>query len=180
MNSEIFTIGHSNRSIESFLAQISNSAIGAIVDVRSYPKSSRHPHFDKENLRTRLGVHEIDYHWFGRAMGGMRKSPVGKRHSALANPSFKAYAAHMESTEFGAEIDALEKLAHNTRVCLMCAEANVVHCHRQFIADFLVVRGWSVKHIQHENDTFSHRLSPNLNVESSQLVYNKNSQQELF
>src|ERR1039458_1922639 len=51
---EIWTVGHSTRSIEEFLALLDDYAINLLVDVRSYPGSRRCPQFGRETMRTGL------------------------------------------------------------------------------------------------------------------------------
>jgi len=50
MLGEIWTIGHSTRSIEEFLEMLNNYAITSVVDVRSYPGSGRRPQFGRETM----------------------------------------------------------------------------------------------------------------------------------
>ena len=49
----IYTIGHSNRSLEDFLALLKEFDIQALADIRSQPGSRKFPHFNLENLETR-------------------------------------------------------------------------------------------------------------------------------
>ena len=46
----LYTIGHSNHPIESFIALLTSNGITAIADVRSRPYSRRHPQFNKDRL----------------------------------------------------------------------------------------------------------------------------------
>jgi uncharacterized protein (DUF488 family) len=50
----IWTIGHSTRSREDFLALLRAHDIGAIADVRRFPASRRHPHFNRDVMSTWL------------------------------------------------------------------------------------------------------------------------------
>ena len=71
----------------------------------------------------------IAYEWHGKALGGMRPS----------------YAEHMQTEEFQTAAGALA--GRKDRVCIMCAESDPAHCHRSFIADWLVARGHQVTHL---------------------------------
>jgi uncharacterized protein (DUF488 family) len=97
--------------------------------VRAYPASRRHPQFSKDSLSTTLRAAGIAYAWHGKALGGMRPS----------------YADHMQTDEFKSAAAALA--ARQDRVCIMCAESDPAHCHRSFIADWLVARAHPVTHL---------------------------------
>ena len=72
-NKEIWTIGHSTRSFEEFVAMLHSFHIELVVDVRSYPGSRRYPHFNKEILVKSLPENGIEYlHMLG--LGGRRKT----------------------------------------------------------------------------------------------------------
>ena len=51
----IFTVGHSNHSLERFLQLLAGARITAIADVRSRPHSRWSPQFNKMRLAPRLG-----------------------------------------------------------------------------------------------------------------------------
>ena len=50
----VWTIGHSNQSVERFLAVLERSGIEAVADVRRFPGSRRWPQFGAEALAQRL------------------------------------------------------------------------------------------------------------------------------
>ena len=58
---EIWTIGHSTRSTEEFLAMLHDHAIDLLVDVRSFPGSRRCPQFGRETMSTWLADDAITY-----------------------------------------------------------------------------------------------------------------------
>ena len=49
-NKTIWTIGHSTRPLEEFVAILHSFNIDLIADIRSYPGSRRFPQFNKETL----------------------------------------------------------------------------------------------------------------------------------
>jgi hypothetical protein len=53
-NLTIWTIGHSTRAIEDFLALLKAHKIESLVDVRHFPGSRRYPHFNKEVFNTTI------------------------------------------------------------------------------------------------------------------------------
>ncbi len=46
---QIYTIGHSTRSLEEFLGLLRTFGIHQLIDVRRYPGAKRFSHFKKEN-----------------------------------------------------------------------------------------------------------------------------------
>jgi uncharacterized protein (DUF488 family) len=97
--SGIRTVGHGTLPEAEFLALTRQAGLGAIVDVRRYPGSRRHPQFASEAMATWLGEHEIAYTWLP-SLGGRRKPDPGSANTGLRNEQFRAYADHMVSEEF--------------------------------------------------------------------------------
>ncbi|MDQ2979115.1 MAG: DUF488 domain-containing protein, partial [Acidobacteriota bacterium] len=57
----IFTVGHSNRTIEVFVSLLSAHGIACVADVRRHPGSRRWPHFSAAAMADSLRAHGIDY-----------------------------------------------------------------------------------------------------------------------
>lgn len=176
----LFTIGHSNRASDKLLALLAIPAIEVLVDIRAFPRSRRHPHFDRAALEGMLARADIAYVWAGDALGGFRKPRRDSRHAALTDPAFRGFADYMESARFHAGVAALATRAAQRRVALMCAEAEHHHCHRQFIADFLTLAGHEVRHIGGQGETRPHQLTPCLDGSGDAPVYNRHEQRDLF
>lgn len=157
----IWTVGHSNRTLEEFLEIVKE--IELLADVRRFPISNRFPHFNRESLEKAKG-----YQWF-EALGG-RRGGEGERHTSLKSPQFKAYAGYMETPEFLASFEQLEKAASEKRTAILCAEAAFFRCHRQLLADLLTARGWTVTHLPTGK---IHLLNPIARVEDGKLVYDQ-------
>jgi uncharacterized protein (DUF488 family) len=171
MTPTLWTIGHSNRSIDEFLTLLGNQEIQAIADVRRFPGSRRHPHFGAELLREELSKAGIQYHHFA-GLGGRRGKPAqGSPNTGWRVASFNAYADHMNGAAFLTDLDALASLARECRVCLMCSEALPWRCHRRLIADALIVRGWRVLDILGAGPPREHALTPFARVVNDRLVY---------
>ena len=60
---EVLTIGHSNRSMEDFLALLQEFEVRALVDIRRFPSSRKFPHFNRGNLQEELAGNQIGYSW---------------------------------------------------------------------------------------------------------------------
>jgi uncharacterized protein (DUF488 family) len=155
---EIFTIGHSTHSAERFLSLLQGHDVQQIVDIRTIPKSRRHPQFNGDALDPYLAGHGITYRHM-RELGGLRKPRSNSVNTAWRHPGFRGYADHMETEEFRRGVDNLLDFARAGRTAVMCAEALWWQCHRQLLSDALLARGVPVRHILSAGDAKPHRMS---------------------
>lgn len=147
MISQIWTVGHSTREIDVFIALLEANRIKLVADVRLLPGSKRFPQFNQEVLVKSLGQRGIRYEHFPE-LGGRRKPRANSRNTVWRNEAFRGYADHMETEEFQKGIDRLVDLALEIGpTAIMCAEAVWWRCHRALISDFLKARGVEVRHI---------------------------------
>ena len=58
-----FTVGHSTRTLEAFVALLHAAGVRAVADVRRFPASRRHPQFNRENLDVSLPESVIVVEW---------------------------------------------------------------------------------------------------------------------
>ena len=114
---EIYTIGHSNHTVENFIALLKKHAIEVVVDVRSQPYSRYVPHFNRETLAHALQEEGFTYEHRGDRLGG-RPADEG---FLLADGSVD-YDRVRASQDFQQALDELLELARERRVALMCAE----------------------------------------------------------
>jgi uncharacterized protein (DUF488 family) len=180
MATTLYSIGHSNRSLDEFISLLQAHNIATLIDIRSRPQSRRHPHFAMDQLRAALEQAGITYHWAGRQLGGLRKTVANSHHTALDNEGMRGYADHMESEEFHRGANQLIHLAQQAPTAMMCAEKLPEHCHRSLLSDYLVLQGVEVRHIIDEKETREHHLSPYARRESAQLVYDRNTTASLL
>lgn len=143
-----YTAGHSNHALDHFLGMIESAGIDHIVDVRRFPASRRHPHFNADVLPAHLGRVGIGYtHMLAlggrRASRGAPESPNGR----WENASFRAYADYAMTPAFAEALQALRDLGRTTTPAVMCSEAVWWRCHRRIIADYLLAAGESVLHL---------------------------------
>lgn len=152
MSGEVFTIGHSTRSLDEFLNLLRENQIGLLADIRRYPGSRRYPHFSKESLQAAFHyVHMPE-------LGGRRSPSMTSPNTGWRNDQFRAYADHMASPEFQTAVDAL--IQRPERTVVMCAEAVPWRCHRNLLSDELVRRGIDVIHILGPGQTQHHQMNP--------------------
>jgi uncharacterized protein (DUF488 family) len=167
----IYTIGHSTRPLDDFLALLGAHGIRRLVDIRSIPKSRRHPHFAGEALSASLAAAGIEYA-HRKALGGMRKPRPDSRNTAWRVEGFRGYADYMETEAFRAALEELLVMAAGpVPTAIMCAEAVPWRCHRQLVADALVAKGVEVRHITSASLASPHTLTEFARVEDGRVTY---------
>ena len=169
----LYTVGHSNRTLDQLIELLRAAQSQILVDVRAYPVSARFPHFSGDSIRAAMEAVGIDYHWAGRNLGGMRKPRPDSRHLALDPRGLRGYADYMETKEFERAVRQLMALAGRGRTVLLCAERQPEDCHRSLIADYLTLNGASVVHLIDGLEQRAHQLSPQARRESATLTYDR-------
>jgi uncharacterized protein (DUF488 family) len=157
----MYTVGHSTRSLDELIAILDGAGVRELVDVRTVPRSRRHPHFNREALRIDLPERGLAYTHCG-ALGGFRRPRPDSVNRGWEHEGFRGYADYMASDDFKTALRELELHGADHATCVMCAEAQWWRCHRRLIADALTVRGWTVLHLglhaqpeQHELTAFA-------------------------
>lgn len=166
----VWTIGHSTRSIEQFVAVLQHYRIEAVADVRRFPGSRRLPQFGSEALQASLARHGIAYELITE-LGGRRRPAADSVNTAWRNTSFRGYADHVSSEEFRTGLQRLCELAMQHRTTMMCAEVLWWRCHRSLVSDVLKVAGSSVVHIQDEQNSTEHPFTRPARLYKGTLTY---------
>lgn len=189
----IYTIGHSTRSLDEFVGLLRAHGITGLSDIRTVPKSRRHPHFSADALSVSLPGVGVSYRHFP-GLGGLRKPRRDSRNSAWRHESFRGYADYMETDDFREALADLISWAHaaagperpslhlerradlsgppgRPSVAIMCAEAVWWRCHRQLTADALVARGIDVRHITGTGPAAAHKLTEFARVVDGEVRY---------
>ena len=167
---DVFTIGHSTRTWEAFLELLRAHGIKRVVDVRSIPRSSHNPQFNRETLSKKLRSARIGYVHL-RKLGGLRHARRDSQNMCWRNASFRGFADYMQTPDFDAGLGRLIKLAKQKKTALMCAEAVPWRCHRSLIADALVVRGIRVADIISGKRSKVHLLTSFGRVRGNHITY---------
>ena len=170
MKRTIWTLGHSTRSLEEFIATLQSAGITAIADVRRFPGSRRYPHYNQQPLTDSLAAADTQYVWLPE-LGGWRRPQPDSPHTAWRNVSFRGYADYMDTAPFEQGIDRVLTLANDQRVALMCSEAVWWRCHRALISDYLKVRGYCVIHLLSTSHREEHPFTSAAQVAQGQLNY---------
>lgn len=166
----IFTIGHSTRTIEEFVAMLAANGVTLLADIRTVPRSRTNPQFNKDALPVSLAQYHIGYiHMPG--LGGLRKTSEDSVNKGWRNASFRGYADYMQTEEFESSLGDLIDAAQQDIVAIMCAEAVPWRCHRSLVADALIVRGFETADIMSLTKTEPHRLTRFARTEGSKITY---------
>jgi uncharacterized protein (DUF488 family) len=168
----IWTIGHSTRSLQDFVALLHSFKIEILVDIRSYPGSRRYPHFNKEAMEISLPANGIRYRHL-KELGGRRKPLVNSINTAWRNDAFRGYADYMQTSEFKKAIDELQTIAKKQYTAYMCSEAVWWSCHRALVSDVLKLKGWTVMHIMDVGKATEHPYTKPARVVNGVLHYDE-------
>jgi uncharacterized protein (DUF488 family) len=168
---QLFTIGHSTRSLEDLLRPLRVYQIACLADVRTVPRSRHTPQFNRETLKVDLPKAALRYVHLPR-LGGLRKnSGTLSPNSGWRNAGFRGFADYMQTDEFARGLDELWSLAGQAPTAIMCAEALYWRCHRSLIADAFTVRGGTVSHILSDQRVEEHRLTSFAVVMEGRITY---------
>lgn len=148
---QLFTVGHSNHSVEKFLDLLKRNRVSAIADVRSSPFSRRSPHFNQSSLRKSLASEGVSYVFLGEELGARAKNP---ECYVEGKARYELIAA---TEEFAVGLDRILKGVKHYKIALMCAEQDPITCHRAIlVCKHLKDAGLDIQHILKTGDLESH------------------------
>lgn len=132
---ELFTIGYEKAKSDAVLGELKRAKVKLLVDTRAVA-ASRRPGFSKRQLAASLDEHGIAYLHLQK-LG----TPAAGREAARSGNLkmlWTIYGKHLKTKGAIAEMDELLGLVEGgQRVCLLCYERDVGHCHRQKIAEIV-------------------------------------------
>jgi len=143
----LLTVGHSNHQPDAFLKLLQRFKVKELVDVRSIPSSGKFPHFKKNALQKILETQGISYrHCPELGNKGVEGGILG----LLQLPEGKAAVCQLAKT-------AEEATLLGPKCAFMCAEADWRECHRQVVAQRLMLDfGVTVQHIKRDGTLEAH------------------------
>ena len=166
----IWTVGHSNRPLDEFLAALAAHDVELVADVRRFPGSRRLPQYAAPALDASLAAAGVAYRWLP-ALGGRRRPDPDSPNDGWRHPAFRAYADYVATEAFAEGLFELLMTAQGLRTAVMCAEVLWWRCHRRIIADVLASLGVPVVHIRDARTAEPHRLAPPARVVAGRLTY---------
>jgi len=140
----IYSIGHGNKKIETFISELKSFKIQFLLDIRSKPYSKWNPQFNKVALDLELKKNGITYVFVGDTLGGL---PVDR--SCYDYDGKVVYDLIKEKDFFKSGLKRLTT-AHEKRInlAIMCSESKPEECHRsKLIGQELLNKEISLKHI---------------------------------
>jgi uncharacterized protein (DUF488 family) len=121
----LYTLGHSNHSLEKFLELLYKYRITVVGDVRSYPYSRHYTHFNYAYLQRELPKNNLMYLFWGKELGGRPDDPTCYDHKGKVQ-----YTRLTHTPLFQVGLNQLKQMMESYRVVLMCAEKDPLDCHR--------------------------------------------------
>lgn len=163
----VYTVGHSDYRIDSFLGIISEywGDRTYLVDVRSVPFSSNAPQFNADFLKNALRAVGIHYVHMGKELGA-RRDELEAYNSDNQVDFIKT--ARLDLFQQG--IQRIKKgLSLSCNIILMCAEKSPLECHRfALVARNLCEQGIQVNHILGHHDVITQAQAEELLISKYQ------------
>jgi uncharacterized protein (DUF488 family) len=166
----VYTVGHSTRAIEEFVALLEAFDIESLVDVRTIARSRHNPQYNEAELDASLRARRISYLRLA-GLGGLRHTTSASVNNGWKNLSFRGYADYMQTPDFVENLATLIAIAAEKPSAIMCAEAVPWRCHRSLIGDALIVRGVSVEDIFTQTSAKPHRVTAFARVDGTTITY---------
>jgi len=151
MSQVIYSIGHSNGSIERLIGLLQQHSITAVADVRSQPYSRFNPQFNREVLASSLKSAAMEYVFLGQELGARSDDPACYRNGRAQ------YSLIAKAAMFQRGIGRLLSGAERFRLAILCAEKEPLVCHRGIlISRHLHENGIVVRHILEDGSVEDH------------------------
>ncbi len=167
---KLYTVGHSTRTLDEFVATLKAYNIDFLVHIRSVPRSLHTPQFNHETLADMLPKEGIDYRHV-ELLGGLRYAKKDSPNQGWHNKSFRGYADYMQTDDFRKGIDELMDITKKHTAAIMCAEVLPWRCHRSMVGDAMIVRGYQVIDIFDENKAVDEKLTSFAQVSGETITY---------
>jgi uncharacterized protein (DUF488 family) len=149
----VWTVGHSNHDLETFVDPVQRHQIAYLLDVRSYPYSHFAPHFNREELQASMEARSIRYVFLGLALGGRPR-----RDDHFDTEGHALYGEMAQETTFTRAIDRLLRGASKHRLALLCSCGRPHECHRRLlVGKVLCDQGAELRHILPDGSLLTER-----------------------
>ena len=147
-NTTVYSIGHGNKDIKDFIAELNAFNIQYVLDIRSRPFSKWSPQYNQSELKFVIESNNMKYVFLGDVLGGLPDD------RSCYNSDGKVIYEIMRDKDFF--INGLQRLvtAHEKKIfiAIMCSESKPEECHRsKLIGEELLKKGISITHIISEN-----------------------------
>ena len=140
----LWSLGHSNITIDEFIDLVRSHDIEVIADVRTMPFSRYTPHFNQELLKQSLEHAGIRYQFMGDSLGGRPPEP-----EMYDTEGHVLYSELSRNFRFQTGVERLCVDAEKFRTAMMCSEESPQKCHRRLlISRVLSEQGVETRHIR--------------------------------
>jgi uncharacterized protein (DUF488 family) len=167
----LFTIGHSNRTLDELVVMLRAAQVRCLVDIRRFPRSRTNPQFNGDALTETLPG-DVRYTYM-QALGGRRgKSEIEPaRNAGWQVKAFHHYADYALTDSFRQALAELLRLMVDEPCAIMCAEAVWWRCHRRIVTDHVLAHGVPVTHLLSLHKREPAKLTPFARVEGTVVCY---------
>lgn len=141
---EIYTIGHSNYTMERLIDMLEYYNINCVVDIRGTPYSKYNIQFDKEAIRYTLTNAGFVYIYMGKELDAKRI-----RKNSYNNEGYSNFEEVIKEEEFKRGVERLKNgCEKGYKIILLGAMQDPIRCHRSILVGReLVKNDFDVKHI---------------------------------
>lgn len=141
---EIYTIGHSNYTMEKLIDMLEYYNINCVVDIRGTPYSKYNIQFDKEAIRYTLTNAGFVYIYMGKELAAKRI-----RKNSYNNEGYSNFEEVIKEEEFKRGVERLKNgCEKGYKIILLGAMQDPIRCHRSILVGReLVKNDFDVKHI---------------------------------
>jgi len=154
----LYTVGHGNLGIDSFLGILAENHVDWVADVRSAPYSRMFPWFNKNELAQSLEDAGIRYAFLGQQLGGKPREEEAAAEWKQGRLNYELVSSLGRTKRWADGIDALVTLVKSTdddgeTGCLLCSEKDPNACHRSLVSFNVenALPGLSVMHLGHDS-----------------------------
>lgn len=141
---DIYTLGHSNYTIEKLIDMLKKYNINCVVDIRGTPYSKYNVQFDKEIIRYTLTKAGFIYIYMAKEFAAKR---INKE--SYNEEGYSDFELVVNEKDF---LDGIERLKNGCnkgyRIALLGAMQEPIRCHRSILVGRALIKyGFNVKHI---------------------------------
>jgi len=141
---KIFTIGHSNYTVEKLIHMLRHYNIDCVVDIRGTPYSKYNIQFDKETIRETLKKEGFIYIYMAKELAAKRENRI-----SYYDEGYSDFEKVVYEEDFIKGIQRLKDgCEKGYRIALLGAMQDPIRCHRSILVGrALRDHGFTVGHI---------------------------------
>ena len=141
---DIYTIGHSNYTMEKLIEMLRYFNIDTVVDIRGTPYSKYNTQFDKEVIRYNLTKEGFIYIYMAKELAAKRINKI-----SYNNEGYSDFEKVINEEDFKIGVKRLKDGCNKGyKIALLGAMQDPIRCHRSILVGReLVKKGFNVKHI---------------------------------